>query len=349
MPRAPLLAVLTACLAATCAMAAEPTSAGAKLLAYLHGRGEALHIAQPQPVKAVYMDWRDVDWTHPQNNLVQMANASFNVLIVCFYLSSTGPADFLQAWEGVDAATQNATMAYVHSQGAVVLASAGGATDEPFTKDAATFGKAAAQWAVDNQLDGVDFDLENLAPGFTFGALSGAQVVDWMVTATQAARSVLGKDRFVTHAPQAPYFGAVGDASSWVGATGGYTAVWAQCMGAISWLHVQFYNQGPTCYTSYASLFTASNANGSCPSFPGTSVAEIHSYGIPVQFIVVGKPLTASDSGTGWVNASDLASWVGQAAQPPLRWAAGVFVWSWQTATAAAWIRTVYPNGTGSA
>jgi hypothetical protein len=36
---------------------------GDKILAYLHDRGEALHITVAQPAKVVYIDWRDVSFT----------------------------------------------------------------------------------------------------------------------------------------------------------------------------------------------------------------------------------------------------------------------------------------------
>ena len=36
------------------------TDPAARILAYLHSRGEALNVTTPRPVKAVYCDWRDV-------------------------------------------------------------------------------------------------------------------------------------------------------------------------------------------------------------------------------------------------------------------------------------------------
>jgi chitinase len=69
--------------------------------------------------------------------------------------------------------------------------------------------------------------------------------VAWIVEATQAARAVLGPTGIITHAPQAPYFGAIGSAGGnpFTGTSGGYSAVWAGLKGAANWFHVQFYDQ----------------------------------------------------------------------------------------------------------
>ena len=82
------------------------------------------------------------------------------------------------------------------------------------------FGETIAHWAMEHQLDGVDFDLEthpgNNAP-FHDGTL-----ITWAVQATQAARAILGPDRVITHAPQAPYLG------DWAGPQRGYVEIMRQ-------------------------------------------------------------------------------------------------------------------------
>jgi chitinase len=347
--------VALACLAAAAAAATSPAAAAsspsARILDYLHARGEALHLhasAVPQPLKVTYIDWRNVDWSAPQQNIVQIADAGFNVAILGFYLDS-GPTDMAQAWASVTPAQQNSTIAYAHAQGCVVLVSAGGATEEPYNMDPASYGSAVAAWAVNNSLDGVDFDLENLAPGFTYNGQPAATVINWIVTANAAARGVLGPARLVSHAPQAPYFGAIGGGAGsnpWTAASGGYSAVWAQAAkGGIDFFNMQFYNQGPTCYTSTESLFVASNANASCPSFPGTSVSEIAAYGVPLSVQVIGKPLEVNDAGTGWMSAAALAAALAQA-RASLGFNTGVMSWSWNAAgnASAIWLATLYPG-----
>ena len=61
--------------------------------------------------------------------------------------------------------------------------------------------------------------------------------------------------------------------------------------------NVQFYNQGSTTYTTYATLFRTSAGWAS-----GTAVNElIRDVGIPASMVVVGKPVAASDATSGCV------------------------------------------------
>ena len=69
--------------------------------------------------------------------------------------------------------------------------------------------------AVSLGLDGVDFDIE-LTPGNNKPFHDGS-IQQFLVEATRTARSVLGWDRLISHAPQGPYLG------NWAGSTLGYT------------------------------------------------------------------------------------------------------------------------------
>lgn len=153
--------------------------------------------------------------------------------------------------------------------------------------------------------------------------------------------------RLISHAPQAPYFGRVGSTvgNAWTGTSGGFTAVWQRAgPNNIDFLNVQFYNQGPTCYTTYAGLFTSSNGDGTCPSFPGTSLAEIASYGVPINLLIVGKPLLAGDASNGQVPATSLRDWLSRA-RTELGYSGGAFIWTWSATAARTWVTMVFPNG----
>jgi len=314
---------------------ARPTP-GERVAAYLHARGEALAVA-PRPVVATYIDWRDITWLHPEKTVLAAVANGFNVVILAFDLA-TGPTDMLQGWASLDAATRNATLAAAHAAGAVLLLSAGGASEEPYNRvGGAAYGAAVGATAAALGLDGADFDLENLAPGFNFDPLKGDELVDWFVNATRAARAAMGPAAILTHAPQAPYFGTIGDAGSWVGASGGYTAIWRAASDAIDFFNVQFYNQG-SCYTSYASLFASSEADACV--FPKTSVAELVAMGVDARAIVVGKPLFDADADTGYVDGPTLAAWLRQARNES-GFATGAFCWSWAADGGAAWAAEV--------
>lgn len=250
------------------------------------------------------------------------------------------------AWGGLGADAQRAAIAYAHARGALVIVSAGGATDMPYNSmSGAAYGAGVARWAVAHHMDGVDFDMESFEQGLRAQPMSADATINWLVDASRAARAILCPARLIFHAPQAPYFGAVGsDAPNpWTLTTGGYTAVWARAGPAvIDGFLVQFYNQGTGCYTSYTSLVTQANVNGSCPFFPGTSLAEIDAVGVPLNRLVVGKYMLPVDAGTGLVLAPVLGSWLARAAAE-LGWAPGVMVWTWSLAAGPAWIAAVFP------
>lgn len=96
---------------------------------------------------------------------------------------------------------------------------------------------------------------------------------------------------------------------------------------------------GVECYVTFANLFQTSD---SCPDFPGTSVVEIMSYGIPLSAVVVGKPMLPEDAGNGYITAAMLRSFLVQASAVGLS-PAGVMIWEWSASTSPSWISTVYP------
>lgn len=92
----------------------------------------------------------------------------------------------------------------------------------------------------------------------------------------------------------------------------------------IDFYNVQFYNQGNTKYDTYETLFLNSGSY-----FSGTSVAEIMKRGIPLNKIVVGKPVTQGDAAnTGLVDHKDLGKWAKQA-NADLGWSAGFMYWQY--------------------
>eukprot|EP00026_Physarum_polycephalum_P009327 Phypoly_transcript_09446.p1 GENE.Phypoly_transcript_09446~~Phypoly_transcript_09446.p1 ORF type:complete len:414 (+),score=67.20 Phypoly_transcript_09446:81-1322(+) len=294
------------------------------------------------PIKAIYIDWH-LNWNAPQQSVLDAVNAGYNVIIISFYLSSGTAADMAQAWAALDDTTKQNTINTAHSQGAVVTVSLGGSTDSPWDKDPTTVGKQVAAWVVAQHLDGVDFDLENLAAGFTAGGMSAQQTVNWIATVSQTASQAIGSGAIISHAPQGPYFGPIGATNTWTGSTGGYASVEKQAGSYITFYNVQFYNQGATCYVDFNGLFLESAA--SCPVFPNTSVAEIYNAGIPLSKIVVGKPVTSADASNGWVSGSDLASFFGQA-KSKFGWDTGVMGWVWNDpGTCQSWVQAIYGGG----
>ena len=80
------------------------------------------------PLRVIYVDYLNVDYNDPTQTVLQAVSAGFNVIILAFYISSSGPADMALAWQGVPAASKQATMNAVHAAGAIVMVSFGGGT-----------------------------------------------------------------------------------------------------------------------------------------------------------------------------------------------------------------------------
>jgi hypothetical protein len=296
------------------------------------------------PVKAIYVDFAGFNWNHPSYTVKDMADAGFNLIILAFKVG-LGAADMAQAFAGEPDDLKKAAIEYAHSKGAKVMISAGGATDTPYSNTAVDYAKSAAEFAQKNYLDGVDFDMENLQPGFKATGKTSDETIQWLVDASNTVRKILGDDAIITHAPQAPYFGKIGGGAGtnpWTQTSGGYTAVYKQA-SHIDYFLTQFYNQGATCYTDYKGLFENSS---DCPDFPGTSVKEIAAYGIPLEKIVVGKPVRQQDASNGQMTATQINSIFKQARL--MGYNTGVMGWMWYGAEAGQWIQTIYPNSTNT-
>eukprot|EP01137_Pigoraptor_chileana_P036247 Opistho-2@31490 len=61
-------------------------------------------------------------------------DAGYNVALLAFYISAQGPVDMALVWSQVTQARQVAAINYAHAKGAIVMISAGGQTDLPWSK-----------------------------------------------------------------------------------------------------------------------------------------------------------------------------------------------------------------------
>jgi chitinase len=126
-------------------------------------------------------------------------------------------------------------------------------------------------------------------------------------------------DKIVTHCPQAPYF------KNTYYPKGGYVTIDQQVGDLIDFYMIQFYNQGDSQYNTYNELFV--NATGK--QFNGTSVSEIAKLGVPLNKLVVVKPILVNDAtNTGWVDSTSLGQWAIQA-NTDYGWYAGIGHWQY--------------------
>lgn len=331
------------------AVSSIPPPPGARILDYLHARGEATDIVSPQPVKLVYLLHR---FTSVETAVTDAVRQGYNVVLLSFY-HGDGAVYASASWAALSETLKLDTIRYAHAHGAIVKLSLGGAEERPYAMDPDEYGRASADWANAQHLDGVDFDLENVNVGFQFTSANRSSValIDWFVRASVAARDVLGEGRcggLISHAPQAPYFGAIGNANSWAGPSGGFTAVYAALINAtppaIDWVIAQYYNQGPTCYNTYDAVFLNSSSGG-CWAV-GTSVSELGALGVHPHMVVLAKPLLPDDGG-GSTSPYEMSSWT-RRARVDLGWRAGVAAWSYDSAFGSAWLDALFPASAGS-
>lgn len=236
-----------------------------------------------------------------------------NEILIAFWTQSYGPTGAALEWvRGTFGDTQTAVERF-HDAGIKVVIAVGGAFEVPVTgnpDDGYRYGEQAAQFALENHFDGVDFDIENLAPGDPEGTS------EWLARATIAARNVY-PDALISHAPQAPYFSPV--------QAYGYLEVNDKVGDLIDNYNIQFYNQMAAAYDTYEDLFIFSD-----PFYqPETAISEIYENGVPLDKIVVGKPVTENDLyNTGYVPPELLGHFICEGAFDGLE-VGGVMGWQW--------------------
>ena len=149
-------------------------------------------------------------------------------------------------------------------------------------------------------------------------AMNTNKAETWIIAFQTQLRKQLPSPYLITHAPVAPWFTSAPDYAS-----GAYYAIHQAVGSGIDFYNVQFYNQGDGVYTDCNSLL-----NDSGSGWPSTSVFEINSYtGIPLDKIVIGKPLDSGAADNGYMSPSDLATCVAQAEASG--WNGGVMFWEW--------------------
>ena len=296
-------------------------------------------------------------WAAVTAAIKESIEASFNILNLSFI--TTGGGDFqipdakslyttgnlIDGWwwkwmkqddTGLvdDISQSNFINNYVHKNNALLFVSAGGANDKPWIPypNGTQYGEDIAKWVVAKHLDGIDFDLENIANGFLIDGKTSKDTIQWIMDATTGAYNIFNpstpkpnaKKYFISHAPQAPYIGPLNvdltcsaTKRCWAdnitctnkqctppftGDSGGYSNIYHQLQEKIDFFNVQFYNQIDTRYDTYEHLIHESQAWQY-----GTAYQQINSYGIPYDKIVIGKPIFTTDVyNTGYITEGTL-------------------------------------------
>ncbi|WWD20162.1 hypothetical protein CI109_104638 [Kwoniella shandongensis] len=239
---------------------------------------------------------------------------AYNRFILAFWMTDTGAVDDAQAWAQWDADYRAQVLEDYHEAGIALMVSAFGSTDQPTSNgaDPVETAQNLAQYVKDYGLDGVDIDYEDMS------AMNHAKAVAWIVEFQRELRRLLPSPYIISHAPVAPWFTSAADYSD-----GAYTAIHQQVGDTIDFYNVQFYNQGHDQYVTCETLINNSGYN-----WPGTSVFELNSSaGIPLNKIVIGKPLDTGAADNGYMSPSLLKQCANQAQAKG--WNGGVMFWEW--------------------
>ncbi|MCC9624696.1 hypothetical protein LPB41_23685 [Thalassospira sp. MA62] len=234
----------------------------------------------------------------------KLVGTSCTIGIQCFICD----ADFSQAgictlkgdWP-LDACIANGDVASAKEGGKrKVLVSVGGETFTSLWKDCANhldeFVSALADFVVKNQFDGVDIDWEHSA---VFGTHEYDPVA-FLTDLTLKLRSKLPSPEYIiTHAPQPPYLDP-----NWN--DGLYLKVMEKAGNAIDYLNIQYYNNEPWVgNTPEEQVIKVAGTSGS-PVSPTSIVGLVEQQKIPVQKLLVGKPTTPDNAGSGMIEANAL-------------------------------------------
>jgi hypothetical protein len=149
-------------------------------------------------------------------------------------------------------------------------------------------------------IDGIDFDYED-TDSLMVVATCPSNPEPWgatmLIAVCKALKQALPAIK-ISHAPQGPYL-VPNCSSSYINNMGGYEFIIKQLADTVSFYFVQFYNnQGfMACGPSAASGYTINNI-----------ITYMLGMGCSASQIVVGKPLTTTDSGGCWT-PPDLLQW----------------------------------------
>ncbi|ORY50317.1 glycoside hydrolase, partial [Rhizoclosmatium globosum] len=239
----------------------------------------------------------------------------YNIINIGFWLDA-GAWDSMVSWTGYDAATRQSYVDAYHKAGKLVLVSAFGAAEWPTLsgQDPIKSAQNLAAFVKQYQLDGADIDWEDN------NSVQAGTGEAWLIKFTTELRNQLPRPYVISHAPQAPYF--INNKAIYP--NGAYLAVDKAVGSLIDYYNIQFYNQGSN--TRYDTCQTLLNQSGG--DWPGTSLFEIAASGVPLNKLVIGKPITAAGAAnTGYTDPATLASCVAQAKAKG--WDAGVFGWQY--------------------
>ena len=152
---------------------------------------------QPQPQGRAFVEgyWESWSLAEPISAIVKMKNDIFNISFINF--TTTGTNTYKVSGLDCDQATLTQFIKAVHDAGKKVKIALGGASyplgsQLKTTQDAVGMAKALAEFVQQNNLDGVDFDIEDFP------------AANLQIALIQNTRQLLGNNKLISYTPMTP-------------------------------------------------------------------------------------------------------------------------------------------------
>lgn len=233
--------------------------------------------------------------------IAQMAQSEYTTVILCFIITDASgkltPSVELQAMFNAPNLISD-----LKTAGKRVLVSIGGevfttAAWSALASDVDGTAQQIATMVKAQNLDGVDIDWEDTN-------YTGYDAPTFLVDLSEALKKQLPSGQnFVTHAPQAPYF--------YGGAAGTFTQIYVDVAknagDAIDLYNIQYYNNpwyvGDTAEQETGKVAGVIQVGGT--TFP-SSIMGIAATGVPMSKLILGKPTTQDNAGSGYLTSGDI-------------------------------------------
>ena len=271
---------------------------------------------------------RLVLYTQNADRLSDVVSTPITDFIVTFIINtSEDPMTF--TFSGGDVSALKSEVEAVQATGKRVLISFGGGTMgspnyQPLVGHETAVADALTRFVAEGGFDGIDLDYEDTGALAYGDPYDGVAFISDLTNALAAAfqSAFPGQKKYITHAPQGPYF-----VQGWNFA---YQQVLANTGDAIDYLNIQFYNnpgfEGPSdilsCYTDWAD-----GANGQTPIDPSR--------------MVIGLPVTAGDAGSGYVPLDQIPPQIIAPVSKAFPTFAGMMGWQFLSDPQDTWVDTI--------